>query len=368
MADGKPPFRAEHVGSLPRPEKLMAARKQFAEGKLGREQLGRIEDESIRGIVAMQERVGIGALTDGEFPKSSWRDFLFESCEGFGEQMPSSMTFRQFDGKPFPGGAGRRVTGRIRRKKPLSAADFSRLKEMTKKPIKANLPTPSTAHFATGDAALDRAVYRERAPYFADLVKVYREEIADLGDRGCTYLQMDEVPLAVICDPRNRDIVKSRGEDPEQLIDQYVALINDSIRGRPKNMTVCVHMCRGNIGHGMASGGYEHVAERMFGTLEVDGYFLEFDTPRAGDFTPLRFLPKDKKVVLGLITTKLPELEPVDALKRRIDEASLVVDRERLALSPQCGFASAIGPQRLTDAEVEAKLARVVEVARQVWG
>ena len=238
---------------------------------------------------------------------------------------------------------------------------------MTKRPIKANVPTPSIAHF-NGDMLLDRKVYPTRAPFFADLARIMREEIADLAARGCTYLQMDEVPLAVLCDPKNRDIVKGRGENPDELIDTYIDAINQSIKDRPAGMTVCVHFCRGNRDHGMADGGYEPIADRIFNRLNVDGFFLEYDTPRAGDFTPLRFLPKGKKAVLGLVSTKLAAIETSDALKRRIDEAARSAPLEQLCLSPQCGFSSNARRGRLPHDAVERKLARIVEVARQVWG
>ena len=361
------PFRAEHIGSLPRPKALLEARKARAEGKVSAEELSRLEDEAVRAAVALQEKVGIDCLTDGEMTKSSYRDFLFESCEGFGGPVPSPLVFRQFDGKTFPGGAGRRVVGKIRRVKPLTVNDFVKLKTLTKKPIKANVPAPSTAHLASGDAAIDKSAYSDRAAYFADLVQVYKEEIADLAKQGCTYLQMDEVPLALLCDPKNCETFRARGEDPDRLIGEYIDLINRSVEGRPKTMTVAVHMCRGNIGHGMADGGYEPIAERMFGTLDVDGYFLEYDTSRAGDFRPLRFLPKGKKAVLGIVTTKVAEVEDKDALKRRIDEAAKVVPLDQLCLSPQCGFASAAMEDRLPPGTVEKKLARIVEVAREVW-
>jgi 5-methyltetrahydropteroyltriglutamate--homocysteine methyltransferase len=196
-----------------------------------------------------------------------------------------------------------------------------------------------------------------------------REEIADLASRGCIYLQMDEVPLAVICDPKNMEVIRKRGDDPDELVDLYIDAINNSLRDRPATMTVCVHMCRGNAGHGMASGGYEPVAERMFNRLNVDGFFLEYDTPRAGDFAPLRHLPRPKKAVLGLMTTKNPEVESADSLKRRIDEATKYADLDRLCLSPQCGFASVpIRGRGLTMDDAERKLARIVEVADSVWG
>jgi 5-methyltetrahydropteroyltriglutamate--homocysteine methyltransferase len=204
--------------------------------------------------------------------------------------------------------------------------------------------------------------------FFADLARVMREEIADLAARGCTYLQMDEVPIAVLCDAKNRDIVRERGEDPDELIDDYIDAINASIKERPANMTVCVHLCRGNRDHGMADGGYEPVADRLFNKLNVDGFFLEYDTPRAGDFTPLRFVPKGRRVVLGLVSTKLPDLETADGLKKRIAEAAQFVPVEQLCLSPQCGFASSARSRPLALDLIERKLARIVEVADQVWG
>ena len=371
MADSFPPFRAEHVGSLPRPARLMEARDRLAKGEIARAELTSIEDQCIREAVAMQERVGIGAITDGEYRKRGWREFLYDKCDGFGpETVERAFPIRMFDGTTLPTQREPKVTKRLSRREPLSADDFAALKTMTRKPIKANLPTPSVAHFFTGDVVFDRDAYPDAEALMHDLSRIMREEIADLAARGCTYLQMDEVPLAVICDPNNMGIVRRRGDDPDRLIRLYIDAINDSIRGRPANMSVCVHMCRGNAGHGMADGGYEPVAERMFNRLDVDGFFLEYDTPRAGDFSPLRHLPKPKKAVLGLMTTKNAAVESADSLKRRIDEATKVIDLDRLCLSPQCGFASVPSRVRQTMSmeEVERKLARIVEVAHEVWG
>ena len=363
-----PPYRAEHVGSLPRPERLMKARADRAAGKLAKEELRSIETEAIRDVVAMQERVGIGAITDGEFRKTGWREFLFEKCDGFSnEPGPAAFQFTLFDGTKWDAIGEPKCVAKLQRREPLSADDFSALKPLTARPVKANLPTPSIAHFR-GDAAFDRKIYATREEFFADLARIMREEIADLAARGCTYLQMDEVPIAVLCDSRNREVVKNRGENPDELIDTYIDAINASVRDRPPGMTVCVHMCRGNVGHGMADGGYEPVAERMFQRLNVDGFFLEYDTPRAGDFRPLRFLPKGKKAVLGLVTTKLPEIESADGLKRRLDDAAKIVPLEQLCLSPQCGFSSVARTGRLPPEVVEGKLRRIVEVAREVWG
>lgn len=366
--NARPPFRAEHVGSLPRPERLLKVRQDRAAGKISEQDFKHMEVDCIREIVALQERVGIGAITDGEYPKTSWREFLFEKCDGFdSEPTVPDFKFRLYDGTLFDYPGEPRVIGQVRRREPLTAEDFSVLKGLTRQPTKANLPTPSIAH-VNGDRLLDGSVYPDRALFLADLSWVMREEITDLSHRGCAYLQMDEVPIAVLCDPNNRELVKSRGEDPQELIENYIDAINQSIMAKPASMTVCVHMCRGNRDQGMADGGYEPVADQIFNQLNVDGFFLEYDTPRAGDFTPLRFVPKGKKVVLGLVSTKLVDLESAETLRRRIDEAGRFVPIEQLCLSPQCGFASSARSRPLPMDLVERKLARIVEVAHQVWG
>ncbi|HEY3919542.1 MAG TPA: 5-methyltetrahydropteroyltriglutamate--homocysteine S-methyltransferase [Stellaceae bacterium] len=367
-AKTKPPYRAEHVGSLPRPDGLLEARAEFRAGRLAKAALKRIEDDSIRDAVAMQERVGIGAITDGEFRKTGWREFLYEKCDGFAATPEvAAFAFTTFEGTTFDSHGEPRCVAPLKRREPLSADDFAALKTMTTRPIKANLPTPSIAHFS-GDATFDRRVYPDRQAFFAALIAVMREEIADLARRGCAYLQMDEVPIAVLCDPKNQARVRQRGEDPDALIDTYIDAINQSIAERPPGMRVAVHLCRGNLGHGMADGGYEPVADRLFNRLAVDGFFLEYDTPRAGDFAPLRFLPKGKTAVLGLVSTKLPAIESADGLKRRIAAAAKYAPLEQLALSPQCGFSIVARAARLPPGGVEAKLARIVEVAAEVWG
>jgi 5-methyltetrahydropteroyltriglutamate--homocysteine methyltransferase len=364
----RPPFRAEHVGSFPRPDRLLKARAAYAEGKIPKDDLNDIEVDCIREIVLLQERIGIGAVTDGEYPKTSWREFLFEKCGGFdSEPTVPDFKFRLYDGTQFDFPGEPRVIGKVYRRESLSAEDFSVLHGLTRRPTKANLPTPSIA-LMSGDRLLERSVYPDRKMFFADLARVMREEIADLAARGCTYLQMDEVPIAVLCDAKNREIVRGRGEDPDELIDDYIDAINASIKARPADMTVCVHLCRGNRDQGMADGGYEPVADRLFNNLNVDGYFLEYDTTRAGDFTPLRFMPKGRRVVLGLVSTKLPDLEAAEALKKRIAEAAQFVPAEQLCLSPQCGFASSARSRPLSMDLIERKLARIVEVADQVWG
>ena len=365
----KPPFRAEHVGSFPRPERLVKAREDHAAGRLPLAGLRKAEDEAVREIVAMQERVGVGAITDGEFRRTSWRDAPFEHFDGFTqERFEADFTFRLFDGSTRKAGPVPSVTKKLSRATPMTADTFEMLKGMTKKLPKANLPTPSVTHFFRGRKQIDEKLYPTIEGYLADVTRLYSEEVADLAARGCKYLQMDEVPLALLCDPNIKAIVKGRGEDPEKIVDLYIDAINGAIKDRPKDMAIAVHMCRGNQGHGMSDTGYEPIADKMFNRLDVDGYFLEYDTPRAGDFAPLRFLPKGKVAALGLVTTKKPEVESADELKRRIDEAAKVAPLDQLALCPQCGFSSNVGTGRFTLGQVEAKLARIVEVAHEVWG
>jgi methionine synthase II (cobalamin-independent) len=364
-----PPFHADHVGSLIRPKALMDAHTEANQGKLAPAALRALEDKAIRDAVAMQERVGLQAITDGELRRNNWRDGFFESVAGWSEQkVGSGFTFTEFSGETHPGMPVPVVTGKLSRRKTITADDFAFIRALTRRTAKATLPSPSVNHFFAGDQSFKSSPYRDRAAFFADVAAIYRAEIADLAALGCTYLQIDEVPIAVLCDPANRALVSARGEDPDRLIADYVAAINDAIRDRPAAMTVCVHLCRGNAGHGQASGGYDSVAERLFQGVACDGFFLEYDTPRAGGFEPLRFLPKDKVAVLGIISTKLAELEPRDDVKRRIDAAARHVDLARLCLSPQCGFASSYLTDRFTEADQERKLAHVVAIAREVWG
>jgi len=365
----RPPFRADHVGSLLRPPHLIEAREQWMAGRLPGADLRHVEDDCIRDAVAMQERVGLQSSSDGELRRSSWRDLLFETADGFSqEKYESNFTFTQFSGETNKGMPVPKVTGRLHRRHPLTAEQFAFLKPLTRQTAKATLPSPSVSHFFRGDDMLAGLPYRDRREYFADVGRIYREEIDDLASRGCTYLQIDDVPSAVLCDPRNQAIVRARGEHPQELIDDYIALHNDAVRNRPKSMALCVHLCRGNTGHGQASGGYEPVAERLFRQVDADAFFLEYDTERAGGFEPLRFLPNDRIAVLGLMSTKLPELEPVDQLRQRVDAAAKYVDIDRLCISPQCGFASSYRNTRFTLDQQERKLAHLVAVAERIWG
>ena len=364
-----PPFRADHVGSLLRSKKLIEARLACDEGKLRPADLQPLEDEEIRSAVAMQERVGIRAITDGEIRRFSWRDRFFERVDGFSkDRIASSFTFTDFSGERFPSHPVPVVVAKLQRRQPLTAGDFAFLKPLTRQTPKATLPSPSVNHFFSGDKSLKDSPYGDRNSFFADVAKIYQQEIADLAAVGCTYLQLDEVPIALLCDPRIQDIVRARGEDPQELIGDYCAAINAAIAERPSGFTVCIHLCRGNVGHGQASGGYHPVAERLFRELHVDGYFLEYDTDRAGSFEVLRTVPKGKRVVLGMISTKLRELENTDLMKRRTAEATRYIDLGQLCLSPQCGFASGFQTDRFTMDDQERKLAHVVEIAREIWG
>jgi 5-methyltetrahydropteroyltriglutamate--homocysteine methyltransferase len=365
------PFRADHVGSLIRPEYLITARTRYAAGEISADELQTVQEQAIREVVALQEEVGLKSVTDGEYNRGSWHtDFLlrFENVEPY--QSKYTTTFHNEEGSVESKPHTMRVTGKLRRPEPIFVEDFRFLKSVTKAEAKITIPSPSIMHFRGGREAIDPSAYPDMAEFYADLSRVYSEEIGDLIDVGCRYLQIDETNFAYLCDPDLRAQVQtSIGEDPDSLPRVYAKLINDSIAGRPDDMTVCMHVCRGNFaGRWVAEGGYEPVADVLFNEIDVDGYFLEYDSVRAGGFEPLRLLPKGKRVVLGLVTTKRGEMESADELKRRIDEAAKFVDLDQLALSPQCGFSSGIGGNTMDIEHEKAKLGLVVEVARDVWG
>jgi 5-methyltetrahydropteroyltriglutamate--homocysteine methyltransferase len=365
-----PPFRADHVGSLIRPDHLVAARQAAARNGMPACELRRIQEDAIREVVRLQEEIGLKLATDGEFNRGSWqRDFLLKLANV--ELIPSRLMVR------FHSAAGTRdrsppslkVAGRLERPGGIFVDDFRFLKSVARAEAKVTIPSPTVLHFRGGRDAIDAHAYPDIEEFYTDLARVYREEIHDLAAAGCRYLQIDEVNLAYLCDPALRAEATRIGEDPASLPKSYAKLLNDAIAGRPRDMTICLHLCRGNFaGAWIAEGGYDPIAELLFNTIDVDGYFLEYDSPRAGGFAPLRFLPKRKVAVLGLVTTKSPELETADALKGRIDEASRHAPIEQLCLSPQCGFSSGIGGQTMTVEEEIAKLRLVVAVARQVWG
>jgi len=364
----KPPYRAEHIGSFIRPKRLIEARTAFNKGKLSADDLREIEDEEIRAVIAMQERVGVRVITDGEMRRNNWRDRFFENVDGFAiETIESSFTFTEDSGKQYKAMPVPRVSGKLRRREKLTADDFGFLVKHTRRTAKATLPAPGVVHFMAGDKALAGSPYSNRKMFFDDVTTIYRQEIKDLAALGCRYVQIDDTSLAIICDPKNQELIRRRGEKPDELIDDYICAINESIKDRPTDMVVGVHMCRGNAGKGVASGGYGPVAHKMFNNLAVDAFFMEFDDERSGDFSPLKEVPRDKVIVLGIVSTKRPELEPADEVQRRVEEAARYVDMDRLCLSPQCGFASIFNHARFTPDLEERKLAHVVELADRIW-
>ncbi len=366
----RPPFRAEHVGSLLRPPQLLAARERRARGQLSAAELAALEDEAIRDIVRRQEEIGLQAVTDGEFRRAAWQtDFLEQFTNVVVTRSAVHVSFHTEQGDIDRRPSAPKVTGKLARPRPIFLDPFRFLRSIARGVPKLTIPSPSLLHFRGGRQAVDARAYPDIEEFYADLARVYAEEIADLAAAGCRYLQLDEVNFAYLCDSKLRAEARRFGEDPDRLPLTYARLINRAIEARPRDMTVGMHLCRGNFESAwLAEGGYEPVAEVLFNAVDVDGYFLEYDTDRAGDFRPLRFVPKGKTVVLGLVTTKRGALESADDLKRRIEEASRYVPLEQLALSPQCGFASAGRGNHLTVEEQMAKLRLIVEVARQVWG
>jgi 5-methyltetrahydropteroyltriglutamate--homocysteine methyltransferase len=374
MSDlSNPPFRAEHVGSLLRPPTLLASRKECQEGWITQETLRECEDDCIRRAVQMQAELGLRGVTDGEFRRGSWHmDFLYQigGVEKTDRTLPIRFTNEAGTVEFTP--AAHRVSRKLSLDKTIFGEDFAFLKSVapTGTVPKLTIPSPSMLHYRGGRAAIDQAAYPEMDAFWHDLAEVYRQEIAGLAALGCTYLQLDDTSLAYLNDPAQRAYVDSIGGDGEHQHLINIRLINQALAGRPAGMTVCTHMCRGNFRSSwVAEGGYDHVAEALFGELQVDGFFLEYDDARSGGFAPLRFVPKGpKKIVLGLVTTKRPDLESKDELKRRIDEAAAYVPIEQLCLSPQCGFSSTVDGNALTVEQEKAKLRLVVETAREVWG
>jgi 5-methyltetrahydropteroyltriglutamate--homocysteine methyltransferase len=353
----KPPFRADHVGSLLRPRELAEAR--AAKSK----DLKEIQQRAIREVVAKQEAVGLDAVTDGEFSRDWWHlDFLAE-LDGVTLQENLGPGFGGVEKQPpIP-----RVTGKLRYTKPVMIDDFRFLKQQTTKTAKFTIPSPSMLHLRAGRAGVSKEAYPDMAEFWADAAAAYKAAIAAFAKAGCTYLQLDDVAFAYLCDPKIREACVRNGDDPATLPSIYAKTISKALEGRPAGMTIAMHTCRGNFRSAwVAEGGYEPVAEAMFSS-GVDAFFMEFDTERAGGFEPLRFVPKGKKVVLGIMSSKLPQLESADELKRRIAEAARYVPLEDLCLSPQCGFSSTHHGNKLTADEQWQKLGRVVEVARQVW-
>jgi len=368
-----PPFRADHVGSLLRPPRLLQAREDFAAGRIPAEALRDVEDEAIREVVQMQHDVGLQSATDGEFRRTAWHmDFIYQ-LGGIGK-AEENLTVKFFNeqGELEFTSAALKVHDKVRLEHTIFGDHFQALKALTDQTgatPKLTIPSPSMVHYRGGPAALDPDVYPDVEEFWNDLSAAYAEEVRRLGELGCSYLQFDDTSLAYLNDPRQRDLMARRGDDAEHLHLRYIRQINAALASRPAGMTVTTHMCRGNFRSSWAAeGGYDFVAEALFGELGVDGFFLEYDDARSGGFEPLRFVPEDKMVVLGLVTTKRGELESKDQLKRRIDQASRFVPLEQLCLSPQCGFSSTVEGNVLTYEQQVAKLRLIVETAGETWG
>jgi len=362
-----PPFRAEHVGSLLRPRELKDAFRDFHEKRIDDATFRDIQDRCIREAVAMQEDVGLQSITDGEFRRGSWFAGFVDAVDGLTTRAAA------FDFRDNAGGTAKfetaYVDGKLRRRRGITTEEFLFVQSITGRTPKITLPTPSLVHFLRGDQTVNRAVYPDLDAFWADLIAIYREELRDLAALGCRYVQLDEVPCAMLCDPALRTSLQERGIDPGALLEKYIWAANQVTESRPAGMTIGMHLCRGNYkGRWMAEGGYEPVAEKLFNDVTVDAFFLEYDTERAGGFEPLRLMPKNKTVVLGLVSSKTPALEPLDVLKRRVEEASRYVALDMLCISPQCGFASSVGGNPLTIEDERAKLRRVVETAAAIWG
>lgn len=366
----KPPFRADHVGSFLRPKALLDARAACKTGEIDAAELRAAEDEAIRGVVAFQEGLGLKGVTDGEFRRTYFHtDFLLQ-MEGIEEKGGTQVKFHQHGGKELDYAPPvMAVTGKIKHSKPIQLADFEFLQSVTRATPKVTIPSPTMLHFRAGREGISEAAYPDMAEFFADVGAAYREEVKQLTDAGLRYLQLDDTNLAYLCDDQQRENARKRGLDPNDLPRHYAGMINAAIAEVPDGMTTAVHLCRGNFRSSWAAeGGYEPVAEVLFNELAVSGYFLEYDDPRSGDFAPLRFVPKGKRVVLGLVTTKLGELESRDDVLRRIEEAAKYMPIEQMALSPQCGFSSTVHGNDIAVEQQAAKMRLVLDVAREVWG
>jgi 5-methyltetrahydropteroyltriglutamate--homocysteine methyltransferase len=364
----RPPFHADHVGSLLRPPELREARAKAKAGALGATQLRSIEDACIARAVKKQEEIGLQSITDGEFRRDFWHLDFLKQLDGIELVRPVGLTFDAEDVPPMAS-----VTGKVGCSRPIMVEHFAFLKSVTGRTAKFTVPSPGTAHMRGGRNAISRTVYPDLEEFWADIGAAYRTAIRHLYDAGCRYLQLDDVGFSYLCDAKVRENFRKNGDDPDTLGLAYAGAINEALRNRPKDLAVTMHTCRGNFrSTWFAAGGYQdEVVQAMFGA-NVDGFFMEYDSERAGGFEPLRLLPEvgnaGKKVVLGLVTTKSGALEAKDALKRRIDEASRYVALENLCLSPQCGFSSTHHGNLLSEDEQWAKLRRLVEVAHEVWG
>ena len=367
-----PPFRADHVGSFLRPDRLHQARADRATGKISAAELRAVEDDAVREVVALQRAAGLQSVTDGEFRRATWHmDFIYQI--GGISKAPGNLlsTFHNSDGDISFTPDAIHVTRKLSMDKTIFGDDFAFLQSVAGGLVpKQTIPAPSMVHYRSGiRAVVDESVYPDVEEFWTDLGAAYNGEVQRLAAQGCRYLQLDDTSLAYVNDPAQREYIAARGEDAEHIHERYIALTNAAVAGRPADMAITTHLCRGNFRSSwVASGGYEFVAEALFNGLDVDGFFLEYDDDRSGGFAPLRFVPKGKQVVLGLVTTKRPELESKDDLKRRIDEAAKYVPLDQLCLSGQCGFASTEAGNALTGDDQKAKLQLIVETAAEVWG
>ena len=369
----RPPFRADHVGSLLRPDRLRDARAAFKAGRATAEELRAVEDDAIREVIALQRDAGLQTVTDGELRRTSWHmDFIY-SLGGITQVEGESIHVRfhseegEYDYAPPAMKVAERVT--LRETVFAEAFTFLHVNAEPEQTPKLTIPSPSMVHYRGGNSSIDRDVYPDIDEFWSDLTSAYSAQVRGVYELGCRYLQLDDTSLAYVNDPAQREHIEAIGGDPEHLHERYIANINRALAGRPDDLTVTTHLCRGNNqSMWAAEGGYDFVAEALFNDLEVDGYFLEYDDERSGTFEPLRFVPKGKLIVLGLVTTKKPALEAKDTLKRRIEEASRYVDVDQLCLSPQCGFSSTEEGNKLSVADEAAKLALIAETAAEVWG
>jgi 5-methyltetrahydropteroyltriglutamate--homocysteine methyltransferase len=362
-----PPFRADHVGSLLRPQELKNAFRDAHLGKIDKQTFQEIQDRCIREAIKLQEDAGLRSITDGEFRRGSWFFGFVQAVDGL-TTKDSIFTFHDEAGGDVVFQSAY-VEGPLKRARGITTDEFSFVQANSRGAAKVTMPAPSLVHFFRLDDAADRSVYPDPKRFWADLIAVYRAEIEALGQLGCRFVQLDEVPIAMLCDPKIRDAASAKGGNPEQLLAIYIDAINQVAAAKSGNMRIGLHLCKGNYkGHWMAEGSYEAVAQRLFNEANVDTFFLEYDTARAGGFEPLRHLPKTKNVVLGLISSKTPQLEPLDHLRKRLDEAARFVDLDQVGVSPQCGFASSVGGNPLSIEDERKKLARLVELAHAVWG
>ncbi len=368
--NGEPPYRADHVGSFLRPPEVHEARSAYAEGRLSAEGLRAVEDEAIRELVAREEAVGLQGITDGEYRRTFFHTDFLEQLKGVTVNEGKFLArFRKDDGTEVaftpPTMA---ITSPIRHGKSIQGEDYDYLSSVVTETPKVSIPSPSMLHFRGGREAVSEAVYPDLAEFFDDLTAAYRAEVADLAARGCTYLQLDDTNLAYLCDPEIRERTAARGDDPDELVHLYAKLVNDSIRDRPEGMTAAIHLCRGNYRSAWVSqGGYEPVAEILFNEMAVDAFFLEYDDDRSGDFAPLRHVPADKEVILGLMSSKKADMDEADGVERRLEEAFAYLDPAQTGLSHQCGFASTVDGNELTEDDQWRKLERTVAIAADVW-